>query len=142
MCIYTELEAACLPLIQHYHNDLLKWDKEMLEEFPDCPFLHYTNEFGTHIIMLPAADDECYPPRGKFVPYLFGTADRDHILREKLSMAEYHTRAANCPERFTVHHFDGRQLRKITVAKGVDLAKEYVRSIEHQWSVAKFRVVA
>jgi len=129
--VYDQLVAICLPLLSHHHDDLLVHDRESIERDPSCPFLHYARDMGTTIIMMP--DAGTYPRRNERIKYLFGTADRWQILRDVAGMAEYHTRPNNNPEQYTVHHWDGKQLRKITADKAVEIAKQYQRSIEHQW---------
>lgn len=129
--VYEQLVDACLPLIEAYHDDLVKHDKAWLEENPGVPFLHWTRPGGTTIFGLPAADT--YPKSGEYVKYLFATADRWHILKEAVKAAEYHTMPSNDPEKFTCHHFDGTRLRKISVETAVDVARQYVRRIESEW---------
>ena len=132
MNCYDKLEAACLPLIQHYHEDLTKWDRQWIDANPDCRFLHWTSDFGTHFVAL--IDPSEYPAKDVEVPYLFGTAGREHLLREVLSMAERFTFGCNSPERFTVHYFDGRHtLRLIDVRKAVEIARQYVWQVEQAW---------
>lgn len=133
MSVYKQLEERCLPLMKAYQNDLVKIDREMIEAKPDCRFLHWTCETNTHLTMLTPINDEEYPPCGKFVPYLFGTADRQHILKQKVVMAEYFTKPAHSPEKYTCHYFTGKTLRQITVQEAVKIAKEYVRPIETKW---------
>lgn len=129
---YEQLVDACLPLIEAYRDDLLKHDKLWFEQNPGVPFLHWTRPCGTTICGLPAADS--YPKGGERVKYLFGTADRWHLLKEVVEMAEHHTRPSNSPEQFTCHHFDGKKLRKITIETAVDVARQYVRRIEAEWN--------
>lgn len=130
---YEQLEAACLPLIKHFHDDLVKHDKATITAHPEMPFLHWTRDCGTTLVMMPGIIDDSWPRYGERVKYLFGTADRSHIMRQKVNTAVYHTLPSNSPEKYTVHHFDGRVLRQITVDKAVDVIKDYSRKFEREW---------
>lgn len=127
MGVYDELEAKCLPLIENYHTDLTKWDRQAIELHPCCPFLHWTRDTGTHIIMLTPEDS--YPKRGERVRYLFGTADREHLLRQTLVVAEYCDRETH----LACHYYDGVKLRSISSQDAVSIVKQYMREIERNW---------
>lgn len=130
--VYDQLEAACLPLITAFHNDLLVHDLAIIADHPGVPFLHWTRDTGTTIVMLtPAAE---YPGRGVRVPYLFGTADRWHIVSQVTEIAAYHLKPSNDPARYTCHHWDGSRLRRITVEQAVKVAAEYRRGVESGWT--------
>ena len=132
--IYEQLEAECLPLIERHHNDLTVIDRQCIEANPGVPFLHWTRSCGTTIVFLPShTDTDAYPPYGVRVKYLFGTADREHILKEKVGMAEYHTRPANSPEGYSCRYYDGTRMRCLSVQKAVEVAKAYAKPIEAQW---------
>ena len=136
MTIYDELYAAVSPLVKHYRGDLEKHDREALEQWPGVPFLHWTRDTGTDLCFLPAADDECFPPYGQRVKYLFGTADREHILDGKVQIAKYHLRE---PSRYTAHFFSGKVLRSVTVEKSVEIAEQYARPIREKWRLDRLR---
>lgn len=51
--IYEQVKELSLPLIKHYHDDLLKWDKESIESNTNkIRFLHFTGSTGTNLIWL------------------------------------------------------------------------------------------
>lgn len=129
MTVYDELEAACLPLIEAYQDDLLKHDRASIEANPGKPFLHWTRSTGTEIAFLLEKDD--LPARGVVVPYLFGTADRRHMARHSLAHAEFHAKESNSPERYTVHYYTGKTLRQITAVEAVKIARE------HHWKIIR-----
>ena len=135
LTVYQQLEDACLPLIEAFHNDLIVHDRKTLEDNPGMPFLHWTRDTGTNICMLEPAD--AYPPKGKSIPYLFGHSERGHILKQTETFGDYHTRPANNPGRYTCHHFDGVKLRKISLDTAVDLCKAYARRIRAEWDKAE-----
>ena len=62
---YVQLYALASPHSKDHRNDLEKWDREIIEKMPGCPYLHYTRESGTHIVMMPPADSDYYPKAGE-----------------------------------------------------------------------------
>ena len=130
---YDQLYAECSPLLEHYRTDLTEHDKRDISARPGVPFLHWTHDSGTTIVFLAPIDDSEYPAYGVRVPYLFGAAGREHILDQKVIMAEYHTRPSNGPHRYTCHHFDGKRLKLVSVEKAVEIAKAYARPIQGVW---------
>jgi len=107
MSIYEQLAAQVRPVLTHYRDDLEKWDREAIEEkHVGVPFLHWACSSSTHIVLLIAADS--YPPAGQYVPYLFGTADREHILKQAMEYAKYFLRPeGQRADGYLVHHYDG-----------------------------------
>lgn len=130
--IYEQLESKCLPLIKHYQTDLTEHDKKAITENPHCRFLHYTNESGTYIIFLPEHDDPSFPPSGFAIPYLFGTATREHIARQIKSMAEYHIKPSN-PQPIAVHYFNGKTLLSKTPSQAFTIADIHTRHLLDTW---------
>lgn len=136
--LYDQLHELVLPLLEAYHNDLLVHDRCALEACPGIPFLHWTRRTGTDLVFLPAVDDRSWPAPGEVVPFLFGTADRDHLLASKLISAEYHS-DKHVPRSLLVLYFDGRRLRQIDEAQAVKIAREYRDRIEAEWERARAR---
>lgn len=89
--------------IKDYRDDLLVHDKNAIEEFPNVPFLHFTGESGTIIVFL--MERRCYPKKGERVNYLFGTANRDHILEEVKNMVFY---ARKSTRQDLILYYDGQ----------------------------------
>lgn len=125
---FHALKAASLPLISGYHADLLKHDRRLIRQNPDCPFLHVTRDYGTYISMLIPA--EKYPPEGLLVPYLFGKVDRWHLLKELPGTIAYCEK--HHPQGL-VQHFDGKTLRVITYAKARQILEDYRKTIIAAW---------
>jgi hypothetical protein len=132
MSAYTELKAACLPLLEAYHDDLVKHDRQFIEDNPGVPFLHQTRKSGT--TMIPLWPAEAYPAKGEYVPFLFGTADREHILQGVTDMAEY-VLSPVALKTLALHYYDGSILRSVTGKRFLELAWEHRRRIERQWEV-------
>jgi hypothetical protein len=131
--IHKQIMDKALPLISHYKKDLFKWDRREINgnlcRF-NRPFLHYTGDCGTTMIILSHPD--YYPKAGEKVPYLFSSADRLHILREKASMARYMLKNPSF-RGLMVLYYDGEVLHEITTEKAVEIAECYVDTIFDHW---------
>ena len=122
--IYQQLKGRVLHLLEGYREDLTKHDRNWLEANPDTPFLHATRRLGTDLLELCPADQ--YPAKGELVPYLFGEADREHMARGIVSVAE--GICGPCAShRLAYHYFDGKTLYKIGQSRFLTLAQDYVR---------------
>lgn len=130
MTTYEQVHKLSRWRLQRFETDLEKWDREIIEKHPGVPFLHFTRDMGTHIAMLYPADE--YPPRGERVPYLFGTADRDHILDQVIGMVQHFIDSCNPPARLVLY-FDGSRVREISVSRAMEIARDYVRRIRYEW---------
>ena len=125
---YPELRRKVRKLIQAFHCDLDKYDRDILKAIDPTPYLHFTRELGTHLIVLRSASD--YPKAGEQIPYLFGTADREHILRSGMSIFECIDRERNT---LAVHHFDGAKLHEIDMDKAKRVLQDYMDDVRRQW---------
>ena len=134
MTLYDELAARSLPLIQAYHSDLEKADRQWIEDHPGVPFIHATRDFGTDIVELYPADDPFWPPKGQRVPYLFGEADRDHILEQAAGTARYLQKRDRI---LLMLYYDGQTLRETTAKQAVKIAEDYDRSVRWAWAHAR-----
>jgi len=128
--VHQQLVDLVLDKMLLYQDDLTKHDKTAIDGCKEgTPFLHYSSQTGTQILMLISADQ--YPARDERVPYLFGTADRHHILEQIRSLSKYFV--TNPYYATWVHYFDGKQIKKTTVAKAVDIVEAYARNIRIAW---------
>lgn len=128
--LYQELENQVLPTLEAYQTDLTTHDRQFIKDNPGLPFLHYSRAYGTTIIPFITADK--YPAKYEQVPYLFGHADREHILSDaKVGQAIYHAKPQNGS--FTCRYFNGTKLKIISCEQGVKIAKEYARQIRAEW---------
>ncbi len=121
---FHQLKAACLPRIEDYHADLLKHDRRAIRRRPTTPFIHLTRQYGTYITMLPPAEE--YPPQGVEVPYLFGKADRWHLLKEVSEMIRF---GMNYHPDSLLHYFDGENLRTVTYPQAQEIVRLYTARI-------------
>ncbi len=126
---FWDLRSAALPFIKDYKSDLIKHDRRAIRRDPTTPFLHVTRDFGSYITMLHPPSK--YPEKAKEIPYLFGTATREHILREIGGFMNY---CKNTHPDAMVHHFDGKNLHRITYDQGFDILARYTIHIQATWS--------
>lgn len=133
--IFSQLLAKCRPLIESYEIDLLEYDKAAIggDTAPAVPFLHWTRATGTHLVHLQPA--EAYPPANVWIPYLFASAERRHILDQIVVQA----RCFGNDRVRIVHYFDGRQLREITVEQAIAIAEDYRRRTGDRWNAKDYR---
>ena len=78
-----KFKTDCLKVIKYYRSDL-DIDMKIVGKKVSAVFFAY--ECGSHAITLP--EFERYPAAGERVRYLFGSADRRHILNETGSTLE------------------------------------------------------
>ncbi len=129
MDLHSQLVKKALPFIFSYKDDLLIHDKRQLAEYPDRPFLHFTGSTGTHIVTLYFIDD--YPPKGEQVPYLFGTADRNHMLAAAGSETENMTRWNRMD---LILYFNGKTLKAIDHSTAVKTVDDYIAKMKIQFN--------
>ena len=64
--IYNQVKKTALPYIEVYQNDLLVHDRNTIDRYDTgTPFLHFTGETGTNIVMMPDAVSEIWPKPGE-----------------------------------------------------------------------------
>jgi len=120
--VYMQIKEQSLPHIEAYHDDLLKHDRTWIRHHPGQEFIHFTRECGTHVCIL--WPFESYPPAGECVPFLFGQAGRDHILKETMSYVEHYEKTTVEDPKLILHHKDGK-VKAITLAKARQIVTEY-----------------
>lgn len=128
MDTYKQVEKKSLPLIKAYYNDLIRLDREAIEKNPGTPFLHFTGDTGTYLFLMIPAED--YPAKGETVPYLFGEADRNHILRQYLKTVEC-MKTSNRQD--LILYFNGKRLIKINQERAESIARKYEDKIWRDW---------
>jgi hypothetical protein len=128
--VYETIKNRALPLMESYQNDLLVIDKTIIDNNPGVPFIHFTGNNGTKIVFLPEHTSDAYPPKGEKVPFLFGTADRNWIVKQKLQILP----ALKEGNRTSViQYYDGRKVKKITYVESVLLIRAYVADTLNKW---------
>ena len=129
---YTKLEALSGPHVKSYRNDLLVHDKNMIKAYPGLPFIHFSRENGTHLYFLRTPD--LFPAKGERVKYLFGTADREHILNTERDAIVYIMKETSAVYSSTVHYFDGNSIRKVSKEKALALYDANASKIRALWN--------
>lgn len=132
MAVYDDVFKYADPIIKAFREDLEKYDRELLEcpENQKIPFLHFTGENGTQLVLMPSADHHSWPAPGQKIPYLFGTADRQHILSDKqvsVGCMENHGRDE------LMLYFDGLHLKKVDANKAKQIVASYRHDVERKW---------
>ena len=133
MSVYEQLHKKSRPLLEAYETDL-NHDKDWIKDNPRVPFLHYTRATGTHLIPLNPSDT--YPPAGTKVKYLFGRADREHILQGKLEMQAWFENALREPPRLILY-YDGRTLQPVALTKAREVLEDYAQAIRSKWELKR-----
>lgn len=131
---YPLLYAAVQHHVLHYRDDLIKHDQRFLG-YPanaGVPFLHWTRPHGTDMKFLFPFDHSLWPAHGVEVPYLFGHADRVHILDSIVITARYwHDYSGEGG--IMAHHWTGTRLQPVTTAKALDIAGGHKLSTLDAW---------
>jgi hypothetical protein len=127
--VHAVLVSECGSIVKSFRDDLLVHDLHHLKRCPDgTPFLHFSRESGTYMVMLIAADE--YPAKGEIVPYLFGHAGREHCLDGVWDIVDSCTKDG----RHVCHYYDGKALRHVPANKARVIASEYADIIRKQWA--------
>ena len=113
-----QFKVDSLAVIKAYQSDL-DYDLAMIERGETC--LIFTHECGSHTIRL--YDYADYPAEGVYVQYLFGRADRWHILKECSATLDCES-VKNAP---LIHYFDASvgRIRKVTFDQASQLIMQY-----------------
>lgn len=127
--VFDQLHALAIVHMEDYFSDL-EVDKQRIVYF-QAPFIHWTRKWGTSIEPLIAPDQ--YPPHGVEIKYLFGHADREHLLNERVGTGAYFTNPNN-PKAEAVHYFDGERLKRIKVEQAKELLADYAIQVRNCWA--------
>lgn len=132
LSIYQQLEMVVAPVLTANETDLTIHDRNSIINNPGLPFLHWTYPLGTHMVFLFPFDSVAYPPPGEFVPYLFGTADRDKILNDHMDIARYFIARPG----YVCHYFEpgAKNIRAITTERAVEIIRQYIASVRYSWN--------
>lgn len=127
--VYQTVKELSEPFIEHYHNDLLIHDKNAIEgNTENSPFLHFTGTLGTYIFIFEPS--EKYPKAGERVKYIFGHADREHIINGVLESVKW---CRNSNRQSLILYYDGTRISKINQDIAESLTDEYVTNMKKQW---------
>ena len=133
---YAQLYELSSPILKAYRDDLERWDKATIEENPGVPFLHWTRDNGTHLSLL--WPPEHYPKRGESVRYLFGTADRRHLVNQCVTIAEYFLKPFS-PALLVVYCDGQKPPRVINEELAVEIARTYRHGMDSLWKSEEWR---
>jgi hypothetical protein len=132
---YQTLEALSLPLLQAYHADLTKHDKEAIEADRATPWLHWTRKYGTQILFLrPSNHPDWQANDNETVPFIFGHANRRHILEQYAGIASYFAKRHDEDKPLMVWYFNGRDGCQVTLEKAVEISMDWKRNVERDWN--------
>ncbi len=131
MSVYTDIKEKSFPIIESYHDDLVKHDKRWITDNPGVPFVHYTRIWGTHLISFDPVTS--YPGKNVLVPYMFGRAGRDRILRGKMESGLYFDKSNQIK---LIQYFDGSTIKTIKKPAALKLMQDYTRLMYREFSKA------
>jgi hypothetical protein len=133
--IHQELGRRVSSLILNYRDDFEVHDRETIADIAPSPFLHWAHRDGTQLAALFPADCERWPAPGVEVKYLFGVADRWHILKQIEEMADYLADPArghaDDPRHAT--YFDGHRFRDVCLTEAASIAAGHVKTVSAAW---------
>jgi uncharacterized protein YkuJ len=129
--VYKIIEKNSLPLMEAYQTDLTKIDREAIEAMPKLygklvPFVHITRDWGSHI------DEfwplESYPAPGQYIPFLFGTINREELVDRAGANTQYFTERKG-EKVLLVQYFDGETVKEISLERAMALFVQYRHNI-------------
>lgn len=124
--IFTTLYNRTKNDVKHYQDDF-KIDKKTIDKNPGKKFVHITREHGTALILFSSLDQ--YPNKGERIPYLFGTTNREELIKGNLITIKHYIN--NNP--ISVNYFDGRTLKKIKPEAAEQIYTNHLNSIVNSW---------
>ena len=133
--IFEQLHAKTKNFVQHYATDF-EHDKKSISENPGSRFVHIARSSGTSLTLF-TNDLTCFPKKGEMVPYLFGTADRNKILKDSVLEIEYYAQNYGNDHLYKIHYFDGKKLLKIDFKKAIELKNQYIKNVLQTWENEK-----
>ena len=135
--VYAELHRQSSPTIRYYRQDLEQYDREIVEsdKVAGVPFLHWTDECSTQLRMLYNHDADLWPAKGETIPFVFGRAGREEIVRQIVATADYLGDPMHYSSRGgrEARYFDGQRLNDISLAEAGHIAREYEKKILSDW---------
>ena len=133
--IFEQLHAKTKNFVKHYATDF-QHDKKSIEENPKARFVQIARSTGTSLSLF-RTDLTHVPKKDEMVPYLFGTAGRERILKDSVFEIEYYSQNNGNDELYKIHYFDGKKLIKIDFKKAIQLKNEYVNNVLQIWENEK-----
>lgn len=136
MDVYATIAKKSLKWLNSYKSDLIVHDKKTIENNPNIPFLHFTWNSGTYLMLLRSAQNESWPKKGEWVPYLFGHADREHILNQLIEVMP----AIGQNVVSLIQYYDGKKVSDIgTMDAASRIIRDYIRRVQVEWDCMEMR---
>ena len=129
--IFDQLYKKSEKFVQHYRTDF-EHDKKSIKENPGARFIHIAISTGTSLTLF-RNDLSYFPKKGELVPYLFGTAARERILKDSVYEIEYYSKNYGNDHLYKIHYFDGKKLIKIDFKKAIELKNQYLAKVTNIW---------
>lgn len=132
--IYNLIFPVADAVVQHWKTDIEIDRQEIERTGGNLSFLYFLRECGTHLYVMPPAFHPDYPGAGERTKYLFGTSNREELLRSRTGAVEWCIDAMH--EVKEVYYFDAKRgkLKKITKDKARKIWQDYCRTVRHDWS--------
>lgn len=124
--LFNELKSKTEKHVKFFKTDF-EHDQKAIIENNGKLFLHVTREHGTNLTTFYNSKD--FPKANERVNYLFGTADRKEILESNFDGLKYYLK--NEPK--SIHFYNGKQLKKVTVLEAENIYKKYYTSMLNKW---------
>ena len=126
--IYEQVKELSLPIIENYHDDLLKWDKDSIESNPKIRFLHFTGTRGTNIAWL--------TPLKEFgLKKEYFQSQYEYYKKCKTFLGSAMAIVKMMPQMGRdelVLYFDGKKLRTINQQKAEEIVEDYERTLRDE----------
>ena len=135
MSSYDSLFARVTDTVTDWRTDL-EADREWIEDPANAgvPYIHVARPWGTDIVGLYPAGDSRWPSTGERIPFLFGTADREHILRTAEVTVSYRLKHDE-QHAARWHYWNGcGTLREISGERALAIIRQYVAKTLAQWA--------
>jgi len=129
---YTALRQPVLAKLKAYRRDFLVHDRRAWRLYPGVEFLHFTRDNGTTLVILFPHDHPIWPAEGVQVKYLFGSADRWHILRQVPRLTDYECNPIQEPR--LIHHGRSGHVVTITPEAAIEIARNFERATQAAWN--------
>ena len=127
--IYLKMKLIAGFTMIHYQSDF-EYDKEFMEKCDPKEFIWIVRPNGTHIFRIYEPQD--LPKAGEQVPYLFGMADRKHIVRDGLEAIEKINGSIGECDFYYIAPPQGI-FRKIQHKEAVEIIRKNVETLEKHW---------
>lgn len=140
--LYVELYDKVDKVITSYRRDLEKHDREAIRKMmasdtaADESILHYSRSTGSHVIAL--VHPSYYPADGEYIKYLFGSANREQLLRANMEIHVASLR--NCEKIHLISPISG--VEELTAEQARSVIKIHESVVRRAWADERRQRVA